>query len=208
MSAKDWASAEGMAKTLAAQAPAQWRYSAALGDVEFNLGRHDDAVAAYQVAVKGAQEALKLKSAEPQPTRNRLSQIFNNEGLSYVKLGKSAEAAAAFTQAAETSPTPGQAYFNLCVIQYNSGNIDGARSACDKAIAADPARADAYFIKGSVLVGEGKTDRSGRFIAPAGTAETLRKYLELQPNGSHVQDVQAMLEVIGAHIETSYGNRK
>jgi len=68
---------------------------------------------------------------------------------------------------------------------------------CDKAIAADPKKADAYFIKGSTLFGSGKLDAQGKYIVPPGTLETLKKYLELAPDGAHAGDVKAMLEAAG-----------
>ena len=91
---------------------------------------------------------------------------------------------------------------------YNTGNMEGAVGACDKAIAADPAKADAYFIKGSSLYGSGKLDKEGKYVPPPGTAEALSKYLELQPNGAHAADVKAMLDALGVKIETTYHGKK
>jgi len=100
-----------------------------------------------------------------------------------------------FSKAAALDPKPAVAYFNLCATQYNIGEVAGALVACDKAIAADPRKADAYFIKGSLLVAESK-QVGGKTVAPAGTKEALQKYLELQPNGAHARDVEAMLEYL------------
>ncbi len=72
--------------------------------------------------------------------------------------------------------------------------MEEAIAACDKAIALDPNKADAYFIKGSALFGNGKVDKSGRYEVPPGTVEVLDKYLELAPDGGHAQDVHAMLD--------------
>jgi hypothetical protein len=105
-------------------------------------------------------------------------------------------------------PNPATAYFNLCATQYNAGNVGGALTACDKAIAADPSKADAYFIKGSLLIGESKTDSSGKVIAPAGAAEALKRYLELAPNGPHASDVKQLLSFIGSNVETTYKKGK
>jgi len=84
--------------------------------------------------------------------------------------------------------------------------VQAASSACDKAIAADPNKADAYFIKGSVMIGmsDGKLDPQGHLIVPPGTTDALKKYLELAPEGGHAGDVKAMLDGIGAKIDTSY----
>jgi nucleoid-associated protein YgaU len=98
---------------------------------------------------------------------------------------------------------------SIRAIQYNAGNVKAADAACDKAIAADPSKADAYFIKGSVLIGmsDGKLDPNGHLIVPPGTKEALNKYLELAPTGPHAGDVKAMLDGIGAKMETSFKDK-
>jgi len=57
-----------------------------------------------------------------------------------------------------------------------------------RAIAADPNKADAWFIKGSLMIADSKAGPNGKMIAPKGTVEALQKYLALAPNGSHVKD--------------------
>jgi tetratricopeptide (TPR) repeat protein len=105
-------------------------------------------------------------------------------------------------------PNPATAYFNICATQYNSGNTEGALAACDKAIAADPNRADAYFIKGSLLIASSTTDKDGKVKPAPGTAEALNKYLELAPDGSHANDVKQMLAYIGSKVESTYHEKK
>ncbi len=67
-------------------------------------------------------------------------------------------------------------------------------AACDKAIAADPKRADAYFVKGSSLYGEGRLDKKNKLTVPPGTVEALKQYLVLAPDGPHAPDVNSMLD--------------
>ena len=134
--------------------------------------------------------------------------MLTSEGNAYLKLKKNDKAIDAYTRAASMDPNPGTAYFNICATQYNSGNTQGALVACDKAIAADPTKADAYFIKGSLMVGDSKLDKDGKLQAPSGTAEALNKYLEFAPDGPHANHVKAMLQAIGAKIETSYHEKK
>jgi hypothetical protein len=43
---------------------------------------------------------------------------------------------------------------------------------------------------------------------PDGTAEAFQKYLELKPDGPHAAEAKAMLEGMGATVETSYGAKK
>jgi hypothetical protein len=45
-------------------------------------------------------------------------------------------------------------------------------------------------------------------VAPEGTAEAFKKYLELAPDGKLAQPAKDMLASIGATIETGYGTTK
>lgn len=93
-------------------------------------------------------------------------------------------------QAAASDPNPSQAYWNLCASQNNVGNTTRAAIACDKLIAIDPTRADAYYMKGSILFAW-----SDEHFLP-GTAEALKKYLELAPTGPHAAEVKEMLDMV------------
>jgi hypothetical protein len=98
-------------------------------------------------------------------------------------------------EAAALDPKPGVAYFRLCATQYNIGNMTRARIACEKAIAIDPNQADAHFVEGSVLFAQAPISDGHIHFLP-GTAEALRKYLELAPTGAHASDVKEMLDMI------------
>ena len=209
MQAKDWATAEPILQKLITMNPNRWDYQQALGNAQLSQGKYDDAVATFEKAIPVAENASKTDAkTDPAKIKTAVSQMLTNEGSAYLKLKKSDKAVDAFTKAAAMDPNPATAYFNLCATQYNSGNTQGALAACDKAIAADPNKADAYFIKGSLMLGDSKQDKEGKLQAPPGTSEALNKYLELAPDGPHVGDVKAMLQAIGAKIETSYKERK
>ena len=209
LQAKDWATAEPILTKLIAMNPNRWDYQQALGNAQLGEGKFDEAVATYEKAIPIAENATKTDSkADPAKVKAGVSQMLTSEGNAYLKLKKNDKAIDAYTRAASMDPNPGTAYFNICATQYNSGNTQGALVACDKAIAADPTKADAYFIKGSLMVGDSKLDKDGKLQAPAGTAEALNKYLELAPDGPHANDVKAMLQAIGAKIETTYHEKK
>ena len=78
-------------------------------------------------------------------------------------------------------------YFNLGATLTNANTKNdpkmrkAAVEAFDKAIAADPTRADAYYWKGTNLIGAA-TLQGDKMMAPPGTAEAFQKYLEL---GAH-----------------------
>jgi tetratricopeptide (TPR) repeat protein len=206
--AKNWQQAADLLKQMIAADPSRWDFQKALGDMQFNLGQYEDAIATYEKVIPVAEAATKNDpKADPAKTKATFGQIYANEGNSYLKLKKNPEAIAAFTKAAELDPNPATAYFNLCATQYNTGNTEGALPACDKAIAADPNRADAYFIKGSLLMGNSTMDKQGKLQAPPGTSEALNKYLEIAPTGPHADDVKQMLAAIGAKVTTTYNEK-
>jgi tetratricopeptide (TPR) repeat protein len=209
MTAKNWQAAVAPLGQLIADDPNNWAYASALGDVQFNLGAYDQAIAAYEKGIRLAESgADRSKNNDPAGKKAAIGKMLTQEGNSYLKLRKNKEAVAAFSKAASLDINPGIAYFNLCATQYNIGNTEGALDACGKAITADPSKADAYFIKGSLLVGESKTDSSGKLIAPPGAADALKKYLELAPDGTHAKDVKEMLALLGSNVETTYQKGK
>ena len=190
MAAKQWQQAVDTLGTLIAL-DSRWEYFQQLGDALANLGRYADALGAYDKALAGEQTDRKTPGGKTDAAQ---SQLWIRKGNAFLKLKRTDEAITAYTQAARLSPTPGTAWFNLCAVEYNQGLTDGAIIACNASIAADPTRADAYFIKGSALYGNGTLDRNNKFVLPAGTLEALRKYLQLAPAGAHADDVRAMLD--------------
>lgn len=211
MQAKNWQEAVNPLQQLVTMDPNNWQFYSALGDAQFNLGQYEQAVDAYQKGIQITETSVPVDPKNPttDPAKRKAggAHMLTNEGNAYLKLHKNKEAVDAYTKAASMDPNPATAYFNLCATQYNTGNVDGALPACDKAIAADPSKADAYFIKGSLLLGESKME-NGKMVAPPGTAEALNKYLELQPDGPHANDVKQMLQAIGSKIETTYKKGK
>jgi tetratricopeptide (TPR) repeat protein len=204
MTAKNWQAAVAPLQQLIADEPNNWEYHSSMGDVQLNLGAYEPAIAAYEKGIGLANAG----PGDPAKKKAAIGRMLTQEGNAYLKLRKNKEAVAAYSKAASLDPNPGTAYFNLCATQYNIGNVEGALGACDKAIAADPKKADAYFIKGSLLIAESKTDSSGKVTAPPGAAQALKKYLELAPNGAHAKDVKEMLGFIGSNVETTYQKGK
>jgi tetratricopeptide (TPR) repeat protein len=192
--ARKWQEAADTLAKLIALNP-RWGYFQALGNAQLGLGQYKDALDTYD---KGIAGALSDKTAPSDQVKTARAQMLTNKGNLFLKLKRNGEAIAAFTSAAELSPNPGVAYFNVCATQYNIGNMSGAVASCDRAIKSDPTKADAYFIKGSALYGNGGLDKQNHYVVPPGTLEALNKYLELAPKGSHAADVQAMLDALGA----------
>jgi tetratricopeptide (TPR) repeat protein len=187
LDAKQWPDAEAALKQLSASEP-RWEYFEALGAAQFNQGHFADSLDSYQHAIELAE-----KNASPVA----IAQIYTTIGNANLKLKKNDAAIAAYNKAATLSPNPAVAYFNLCATMYNVGQPAAKTVAvCDKAIAADPKKADAYFVKGSALYGEGAVDKSNKYIVPPGAVDALKQYLVLAPDGPHVQGVKAMLDAL------------
>lgn len=192
-SAKDWPKAEGIAQTLVKAEPDNWQYRRALADARFEQGHYAESAEDYAAALLLAEKAKldpKLKDA--------MAAMYVNEGNAYLKLKRPDDALVAYRKAASLDSHPATAWFNLCAVDYNLGKVDAALADCDRAIAADPSRADAYFIEGSLLVGNATMDAAGKPVAPPGTAAALQQYLKLAPTGPHAADVRQMLQFLGA----------
>jgi tetratricopeptide (TPR) repeat protein len=216
MNAKDWQAAISPLQQLVAADPSRWESFQALGNVQLNLGQYQDALQSYDKGIKVAQSALSgvnpkdpnHQNADQAQNKLGLAQMLTNAGNAYLKLHKYDEALDAYTKAAALSSNPGTAYFNLCATAYNTGKFDTALRACDNALANDPKKADTWFIKGSIMYGNGKLDANNKYIVPPGTIEALSKYLELAPDGGHAADVKTMLEEVGKRVDTTYGTAK
>jgi len=144
----------------------------------------------------------------------KMAAYYDNLGAAAARLGKTDEASNSYKQAAELDPPhAGNYYYNLGAVLTNNPSADQnakkqAADAFDKAIAADPTKADAYYWKGTNLIAMASADSQGKLSAPEGTAEAFQKYLELQPNGPHAEEAKQMLAMLNQSVETSYGAKK
>jgi tetratricopeptide (TPR) repeat protein len=163
------------------------------------------------------QKAITLAEQQTRPDPVKLAQYHNELGEVYAKSGKTQQAVAEFTSAAQSNPAAAaQFYFNLGAILTNQSArqtdqaarfhmIDQATEAFDKATTADPNYAEAYYQKAVNLLQKASTDKNNKMVAPPGTAEAFNKYLELEPTGKHADEVKGMLAYIGAEVQTTYG---
>lgn len=148
-------------------------------------------------AVAAYQKAIELKPDAPE--------YHNNFALALAKQKKFDEAQAELTKAAQLDPTQaGKYYYNLGAVLVNTGQTDAAGKAFQKAIEADPNYADAYLQYGITLMGKATVGADGKMIPVTGTEEAFQKYLELAPNGSQAETAKAMLQSIGASVETNF----
>ncbi len=167
----------------------------------------------YEMASADYQKAIEMRStseaAKKDPDNNKnMAAYYNNLADVYAKSNKVDDAVASYNKAAELDPAHAAIYlFNEGATLTNMGRVDDAIAAFDKVIAADPTKADAYYWKGVNLIGKA-TLKGDKMVAPEGTAEAFKKYLELAPDGKLAQPAKDMLASIGATIETGYGTKK
>lgn len=186
---------ELLGKAIAAD-PSKWDLYRALAASQLKLNEDEKALASLQKGVELAQQAMgahQLDRDKAAQLKAAIGQMLTSEGSTYVKLGRNVEGIAALQKAAEMEATPALAYFNLCVALYKSKEWKRAADACGKSIAADPTRAEAYFIKGSALAAATRRKDESTAV-PSETTEALKKYLELAPNGTHAALAKALLE--------------
>jgi tetratricopeptide (TPR) repeat protein len=174
-----------------AEDPAQWGPYQVLGAVLTGANRPKDALEVYAKGIAAAEKMLEEKP-ESGSTRTGLGQMLGAEGNLLVQMKQYDGAIAAFTKASGVAAYPAQPYFNLCAIYYNLKRGQEALAACERAISSDAAMADAYYIKGSILFGQGQAEH-GKYVVPPGTMESLNKYLEYAPLGQHAETVKAMI---------------
>ena len=167
----------------------------------------------YEMAAADYQKAIEMRStseaAKKDPDNNKnMAAYYNNLADVYAKSNKVDDAVASYNKAAELDPAHAVTYlFNEGATLTNMGRVDDAIVAFDKVIAADPTKADAYYWKGVNLIGKA-TLKGDKMVAPEGTTEAFKKYLELAPDGKLAQPAKDMLASIGATIETGYGTKK
>jgi tetratricopeptide (TPR) repeat protein len=151
--AQDWKRGEELLQQLLEIAPYKWELYQNLGTIQRNLGHHSDAVSSFE---KGIQVLRETSTEKPDRLNPAIAQMQISEGEALVALDKPEQAAAAFRSAAQLDPKPAMAYLHLCSAEYNGGHSDEAISACSRAIAAEPGRAESYQLLASI---QGNLDR-------------------------------------------------
>jgi tetratricopeptide (TPR) repeat protein len=161
--------------------------------------KYTDAAASYK-------KGIDLNAASKKPSPEAAAAGYNQLGQTYAKMGNAKDSADAYEMAAKAMPANASMYyFNEAATLYNAAKLPEAGAAADKAIAADPKKADAYYIKGQALIPQATVDpKTNKIVAPPGCVEAYQQYLELAPDGPHAADVKGILEGIGAQVKSTY----
>ncbi|MFB9262917.1 hypothetical protein ACFFWD_06980 [Bradyrhizobium erythrophlei] len=196
--AKKWPEAETVLKQLVPFVPVNWDLQEKLIAAQSAQGHYEDALESCNKAIGYARKGV---GGMLPPGKDRawlaLGSLLRTQGDILLKLNKPDEAAKAYANAD----------FNTCAMMYSKARMPEAVAACDKAIATDPAKADAYFIKGSALFREA-TVQDGKMVAPEASVQALQEYLALEPNGVHAADVKSKLGQVGQPTGTVYQTKK
>jgi tetratricopeptide (TPR) repeat protein len=172
--------------------------------------------AKYADAATSFKKAIDLNATAKKPNPEVTGSAYNELAVSLSKSGDIKGAQEAFESAAKANKADaGRYYMNAAITLYNRASTlsnigpspeltsaaNGAAAEADNAVAADPKKVDAYYIKGQALIllisPDGKT-------TPPGCVEAYQKYLELSPDGPHAADIKSVLSGIGAPIKSSY----
>ncbi len=160
----------------------------------------------YDAAAASYKKGVELNAASKKPSPEAAAAGYNQLGQTYAKMGNAKDSADAYEMAAKAMPANASMYyFNEAATLYNASKLPEAEAAADKAIAADPKKAEAYYIKGQALIPQATVDpKTNKIVAPPGCVEAYQTYLELAPDGPHAADVKGILEGIGAQVKSSY----
>ncbi len=164
---------------------------------------------------KAAQEkqGQPQDAAAAQKAKSDLATYYDNLGSAAARVGKTDEAITDFEQAAQLDPpSASQYYLHEGITLYNVAGDEATRKkaveALNKVIAADPNKADAYYLKGATLFAMSSQKSDGTLSPPEGTTESLQKYLELEPSGGYAEQAKGMLQALNQKIESTYGTAK
>jgi tetratricopeptide (TPR) repeat protein len=197
-----------------------------LGQAELGEKKYDDAEASFKAALgsgagpqkkagsdgfyvegKGTSSGVHIQDEQTTASTKLTPEI---KGISYSSLGqvyilsnKIPEAKAAFDEAAKDFPYQAPLYYrNEAIFFLQAGNAVEQVDAANKAIAIDPARAALYFYKGQGLAAQATVDpKTQKLVLPAGCAEALQKYLDLDPSGQYSTDAKGMLAAAGVAVK-------
>jgi len=191
---------------------------ARLGDVQLGAGKAaekanpDVAKQHYTKSAEAYQKAIAIK---------QVGAYHNNYGQALARNGKPKEALDEYTKAAQVDPPNAPMYFfnagatltNESMSERDSAlrqkYIDEANLAFDKAIAAKPDYAEAWYQKGLNLFANAKVDpKTNKISPPEGTAAAFQKYLEIEPEGRHAEEAKGIIASLGETVQTSFKKGK
>ncbi len=153
LEAQQWAEATEILNQLIADDPGRWEFYQNLGTIQSNQSHYEDAARSYERGIELAQSGV---TTGTQPDKREIGLMMIYAGDAYLQLGNTDKAVAWYSKAAELSPDPAMAYFNVCRARRASGDLDAAAEACTKAIASSPNRWEFHQLLGTIRQAEGQ----------------------------------------------------
>jgi tetratricopeptide (TPR) repeat protein len=158
-----------------------------------------DQQAALDKALEAFQKAIAIKADDPA--------YHNNYALALARAKKFDDAQAELNKAASLDPpNAGRYYYNLGALLVNSGQMAASEEAFKKAIQANPDYADAQYQYALALSAKMTVGADGKMTGPPEMQAALEKYLALAPTGPNAEAAKALLQQLGATIQTDYSN--
>lgn len=153
----------------------------------------------YEEAIPDLNKAIALNAALKNPKPDVAGAALNALGEAYLHANKVAEACSEFEAAAKANPERTALYYtNEAITLSGTGQTDATIAAADRAIAADPTQAIAYYLKGQALISKASVDpKTNRIVAPQEAVVAYEKYLELAPNAPQANEVKQLLAQVG-----------
>jgi tetratricopeptide (TPR) repeat protein len=150
-------------------------------------------------------EELDLKKNDPEV----LGAAWNGLGEVYIRQKHYPEAQQAYDNAAQANPAKAGLYLsNETILFFKAHNQEAQLAAAEKAIPADPTRANMYYFKAQALVSKATMDpATQKMVLPPGCADAYTKYLQLDPNGPYSADAKSILGAAGIPVPAASGKK-
>lgn len=171
------------------------------------LGTAQNGQKKYDDAVTSLKKAIALDAAQKKPNPEVEAATDNVLGEALANGGKLPDSEAAYEAAAKLQPANAAMYYTneTIVLSRSGGKPEDTVAAADKAIAADPTKPIPYYLKGQALISKATVDpKTQKIVAPPGTADAYKKYLELAPNGPMAPEATQILAEIGEKVSNKY----
>jgi tetratricopeptide (TPR) repeat protein len=161
---------------------------------------------AFYAEGKGTAAHISVQTEAPSDTKSKPEiegMAYSSLGQVYIFTNRAPEAKDAYDKAVKANPPQAPLYLrNETIFFLQTGNATEQVQAADKAIAVDPTRAALYFYKGQGLAAQATIDpKTQKLVLPAGCAEALQRYLDLEPTGQYSADAKGMLTAAGIAIK-------
>ncbi len=157
-----------------------------------NLGMAYGGAGEYQEAISMLQQAVIMKPA---------AGTYMELGTDLAQVGRMREATATCDKIpavdVNAKNLPAGCYKNIAIVLMNEGKLAEAIAPLHKATELNPQDALAWKLLGDALsstVTPKSEDGKVTYVIPAGTIEAYQKYLQLEPSGPYVGQVQAALD--------------